>query len=82
MWIRSFSLAMEFIASATALLETSRTTSTPSRSNHCRAIWLPTSALFWWSPTSNSTAKPRAAGSNSSIAWRTQATEVAPVTLL
>ncbi len=73
---------MAFMASATALLDTSRTRSTPSRSNHWRAIWLPTSALFWWSPTSTSTAKPRAAGPNSSTAWRTQATEVAPVTLL
>ena len=53
-----FSFTTPFTASATEEVGTSTITSTPSRSNHCRAMLEPTSGLFWWSAAITSTERP------------------------
>jgi hypothetical protein len=63
-----------------ALLPTSVTTSTPRVSNHWRTVFTPTSGRFWWSAAITSTRMEGVWAVNSSTAWRTQATEVGPVT--
>jgi hypothetical protein len=67
-----------FSAMASAELLTPSTMSTPSRSNHCRAMLRPTSDLFWWSATSSSTPMAGLAAANSRTAWRAQMTLVGP----
>lgn len=73
-----FSRASTFSAKAMPLLLTSVMASTPSRSNHCRATFRPTSALFWWSACRISTLKPLAVP-KSCTAWRAAATAPGPV---
>jgi hypothetical protein len=55
------------IASATEEVGTSVITSTPSRSYHCRAMFDPTSGLFWWSAETISTLRPFSAALKSSV---------------
>jgi hypothetical protein len=47
--MRSFSLAIFMTARATEVVTNSVAVSTPSRSNHSRALFEAMSALFWWS---------------------------------
>jgi hypothetical protein len=58
---RPLSRVIWFTASATPELGTSTITSTFSASYHWRAIWEPTSGLFWWSANTISTLSPLAA---------------------
>ena len=73
-----FSLVIWLTASATPELGTSTMTSTLSASYHWRAIWEPTSALFWWSAEMISTFMPFLAASKSSTAMRAATTEPWP----
>ena len=50
-----FSRVTWLMASATDDVGTSTITSTPSESNHLRAMLEPTSGLFWWSAETTST---------------------------
>ena len=68
-----------FTASATAELGTSTITSTLSASYHWRAMFEPTSALFWWSAKMISTFMPLLAAPKSSTAMRAATTEPWPV---
>ncbi len=56
-----FSRTTDCTASATEEVGTSSSTSTPSRSNHWRAIDTARSGLFWWSAEMISTFRPFAA---------------------
>ena len=53
--MRFFSLATFITPSATDVVTSSVAVSTPSRSNHSRALFDAMSALFWWSAVSIST---------------------------
>jgi hypothetical protein len=77
-WTLFFSRAKPLIAMAMALLFTSRIASTPP-SNHCRATFMPTSALFWWSAWRISTGRPRAAAPKSCTACRAMTTTFGPL---
>ena len=78
-WTLFFSRTSPFTAMAMALLFTSRMASTPSRSNHCRATFMPTSGLFWWSAWRISTVRPRAAAPKSCAACRASTTQFGPL---
>ena len=56
--MRFFSLAIFCTASATEVVTSSLTTSTPPRSNHSRALLAAMSPLFWWSAETISILKP------------------------
>ena len=60
-----FSRPMPETASATAEFDRSMIRSTPSRSNHWRAVPAAMSALFWWSAETISTRAPGLAAMNS-----------------
>ena len=66
-------------ASATAEYGVSTITSTLSDSYHWRAMFAPTSALFWWSAKMTSTFIPFAVAPKSSTAIRAATTEPWPV---
>ena len=53
----AFSLATFITPSATDVVTSSVAVSTPSRSNHSRALLAAMSALFWWSAETSSTLK-------------------------
>ncbi len=74
----SFSLVISLTASATDEVGTSTITSTLSTSYHWRAMFEPTSGLFWWSPTATSTFMPLAAAPKSSTAILAATTEPGP----
>ena len=75
---RSFSCARLLMARAIALLLQLVITSTPSRSNHCRAMDSATSGFCWWSAVSTWTDRPGMAAMASSMAIWVQATVVMP----
>src|SRR3954454_17267819 len=77
-----FSRTTDCTASATDDVGTSSSMSTPSRSNHWRAIDTARSGLFWWSAVMISTFRPLVAAPKSSTAWRAHTTEVMPPVLV
>ena len=77
-----FSRTTDCTASATDDVGTSSIMSTPSRSNHWRAIDTARSGLFWWSAVITSTFRPLAETPKSSSACLAQITEVVPPVLV
>src|SRR5262245_28198399 len=75
---RPLSRVIWFTARATAEFGTSTMASTWSASYHCRAMFEPTSALFWWSAEMISTFMPLAAAPKSSTAMRAATTDPWP----
>ena len=73
-----FSRVIWLTASATDEVGTSTITSTPSWSYHWRAMFEPTSGLFWWSAEMISTLMPLSAALKSSTAMRAATTEPSP----
>ena len=72
------SLVIWLMASATDEVGTSVITSTPSVSYHWRAMFEPTSGLFWWSAEMISTLMPLSLALKSSAAMRAATTEPSP----
>src|ERR1700733_4995710 len=73
-----FSRTTDCTASATDDVGTSSSMSTPSRSNHWRAIDTARSGLFWWSALMTSTLSPLPATPKSSSACLAHTIEVGP----
>ena len=70
-----FSRAISLTASATAGVRHVDDHVDLVASNHCRAMFEPTSGLFWWSAKTISTFMPLAAAPKSSTAMRAATTE-------
>ena len=65
-------------ARATPEFGTSTMMSTPSWSNHCRAMFEPVSGLFWWSADTKETWMPFFSAPKSSTAILAALTDISP----